>query len=121
MLTVAMKTLGDRIRELREGKDLSLREFAKKLDDISPAHISDIENNRRFPSLSLLKLMARALDVDVEDLQKFDLRPPMGDLKRIARQNPALGIALRTITEKNISAQDIIDLGKGKSKRDESQ
>lgn len=38
-----MKTLGQRIRELRETKDLSLREFAKQLGDLSAAFLSDVE------------------------------------------------------------------------------
>jgi hypothetical protein len=36
-----MKTLGDRIGELREQKDLSLREFAKKIGDLSAAFLSE--------------------------------------------------------------------------------
>ena len=46
-----MKTsgLGQRIRELRGKKDLSLRELAKKLD-VSAAFLSDIELGRRYPS-----------------------------------------------------------------------
>ncbi len=117
MLTVGMKTLGERIRELREAQDFSLREFAKKLDDTSPAHISDIENNRRFPSAQLLKRMAPLLQVDVAELQKLDVRPRMEDLKRIVQQDPALGLALRKITEKKVSGQDILDLAKKKADR----
>src|SRR5262245_35748529 len=114
-----MKTLGDRIRELRDAQDLSLREFAKKLDDISPAHLSDIENNRRFPSPQLLKLMAHVLGVEVDELRKHDIRPPMKDLRRIAEKDPALGVALRKIAEKKISAQDIIELAKRRPDRNE--
>src|SRR4051812_29245844 len=98
MLTAGMKTqktLGERIRELREEQDLSLREFAKKLDETSPAHISDIENNRRFPSPQLLKRMAKVLDTDVDELWKYDVRPPMSDLRRSAQKDPVMGMALR--------------------------
>lgn len=114
-----MKTLGDRIRELRDAMDLSLREFAKKLDDISPAHLSDIENSRRFPSSQLLKAMAHVLGVDADDLRKYDVRPPMGDLKRIAQKDPALGLALRKITEKKITAEDINKMAERKPNRDD--
>jgi transcriptional regulator with XRE-family HTH domain len=99
-----MKTLGERIRELREAQDLSLREFARKLDDKSPAHVSDIENNRRFPSPALLTRMAAILGVGIPDLEKYDIRPPMGDLRRIAQKDPALGVALRKIAEKKIKS-----------------
>jgi transcriptional regulator with XRE-family HTH domain len=115
MLTVGMKTqqtLGERIRELREEHDLSLREFAKKLDETSPAHISDIENNRRFPSPQLLKRMARVLDTDVAELGKYDVRPPMGDLRRSAQKDPVMGMALRKLADKEVSPQDVLDLAK---------
>ncbi len=114
-----MKTLGERIRELREQQDLSLREFARKLDETSPAHVSDIENNRRFPSPSLLKRMAPLLRDDIAELQKHDVRPNMGDLKRIIQQDPALGLALRKISEKKVSGQDILDLAKRNKDRED--
>ena len=114
-----MKTLGERIRELREGLDLSLREFAKQLDETSPAHISDIENNRRFPSAQLLKRIALRLRVDVAELQQLDIRPPMGDLRRSVQNDPALGLALRKIAEKKVSAQDILDMAAKNKVRDE--
>ena len=43
-----MKTLGERIRELREERDLSLRELAGKIG-VSAAFMSDVELNRRYP------------------------------------------------------------------------
>lgn len=116
-----MKTLGERIRELREEQDLSLREFAKKLDETSPAHISDIENSRRFPSAHLLKRMAQLLRVEVAELEKYDTRPSMGDLRRIAQKDPALGLALRKITERKVSGQDILDLAKKKADREDKR
>lgn len=45
-----VKTLGQRIRELRERDDLSLREFARKLG-VSAAFLSDVELGRRHPSI----------------------------------------------------------------------
>jgi len=116
MLTT-VKTLGDRIRELRERKKMSLREFSRALDGASAAHVSDIEHSRRFPSPLLLRSMARVLGVEVSDLEKYDIRPSFGDLRRIANRDPLLGVALRTIAEKEISAEEILALGKGKPKR----
>ena len=48
-----MKTLGQRIRELREEKDFSLRELAKKSGVTAP-FLSDIELGRRYPSEKVL-------------------------------------------------------------------
>jgi transcriptional regulator with XRE-family HTH domain len=108
MLTINMnKTLGERIRELREAKDLSLREFATKLD-LSAAFVSDIELGRRYPSGKVLGDIAKALGTSVEELQKFDTRAPVEDLKRLASSNPAYGLAFRTIVDKRINAEELL-------------
>ena len=89
------KTLGQRIRELREERDISLREFARRLDGLSAAHVSDIELGRRFPSADVLLKMAHVLHVDVAELKKLDSRPPVEELRRRAEADPSYGIALR--------------------------
>ncbi len=121
MLTVMSKTLGQRIRELRDRQDLSLRDFAKKLGGFSAAHLSDIEFGHRFPSEELLLKMADALDTTVEDLRKYDSRPPVKELKRMAEANPAYGFALRKMVEKKVSPEEIEQLIKDKSKRDKKE
>jgi transcriptional regulator with XRE-family HTH domain len=110
MLTVGMNTLGKRIRELRDQGDLSLREFARKLGDISPAHVSDIENGRRNPSDDLLRKMAQVLGVSFEELNKLDDRLPLEELRRAMRQDPALGFALRKVTEGKVSSDELLKL-----------
>jgi transcriptional regulator with XRE-family HTH domain len=112
------KTLGQRIRELRDKKDLSLRDFAKRLGGLSAAHLSDIELGRRFPSEELLAKMASALDTSVEDLRGYDSRPPVEELKKMAEANPAYGFALRKMVEKRITPEEIEKLILDKSKRD---
>jgi transcriptional regulator with XRE-family HTH domain len=109
------KTLGTRIRELRDAKDLSLRELAKKLDDISAAHLSDIELGRRNPSEELMSKLARVLGVPVEDLQQYDARPPIEDMKKRIRSDPAFGIALRKLMGSDVSTQKIMELAEKKS------
>ena len=110
-LTVDMsKSLGTRIREIREERDLSLREFAKKLGDISPAHVSDVELGRRFPSDDLLIKMARVLSVSFEELKKLDLRPPVEELKRLVQSNPVYGMALRKLANKEITPEELLKL-----------
>ena len=117
---MATKTLGQRIRELRDLKDLSLRDFAKKLGGLSAAHLSDIELGRRFPSPDLLEKMADILDVTVESLREYDSRPPVEDMKRMAEANPAYGFALRKMVERKITSEDIEKLLREKLKGDSS-
>jgi len=94
----AMTTLGERIRELRDAKDVSLREFAKQIE-VTPAHLSDIELGRRFPSDPLLKRIAVQLGVRLEELKKHDSRPPVDEIKRLSEADPAYGFAFRKIVD----------------------
>jgi transcriptional regulator with XRE-family HTH domain len=109
MLTIGMETLGDRIRALRDQHDFSLREFARKLGDVTAAHISDIENGRRNPSPELLAKIAKVLAVPVEELEKLGSGLPLEELRDAVRREPALGFALRKVAEQRISAEDLLD------------
>lgn len=117
-LTVLMKqTLGQRIKELRDKLDLSLRELAKKIDDgtVSATHLSDIELGNRFPSKDLLAKLAKALETTVEDLEQYDPRPPIEELRRRSASDPNFGYALRKLVDKKVSADDILKLANKKS------
>ena len=102
-----MKTLGQRVRELREERDLSLRELARKLE-VSAAFLSDVELGRRFPSSVVLVKMAQILEVKADELRALDTRPPVEDLKRMAASNPTYGFALRRMVEKGVSADELM-------------
>ena len=97
-----MKTLGERIRELREQKDLSLRDLAKKIEK-SAAFLSDIELGRRYPSDEVLSDMAQALGTSLEDLRSHDTRAPVQEMKRLASSNPLYGVAFRKAVDKALS------------------
>lgn len=112
------KTLGQRIRELREERDISLREFARRLDGLSAAHVSDIELGRRFPSEDVLLRMAQVLSVNVAELRELDSRPPVEELRRRAEADPAYGIALRRMVERDVKPEDILKMLEKKSKED---
>ena len=104
-------SLGQRLRELRDKADLSLRELAKKVGISSP-FLSDIELGRRFPSEEILAKLAAALNVPVEDLKQYDNRAPIVDLKRLMDSDPKLSLAFRTAVEKvksgELTAEDLI-------------
>lgn len=112
-----MKTLGQRIRELRETKDLSLREFAKQLGDLSAAFLSDVELGRRFPSEKVLAKMATALGVSEEELRSYDTRPPMEELRRLSSSDPMYGMAFRKVVESKVSGKELLELLKNREHR----
>jgi transcriptional regulator with XRE-family HTH domain len=108
-----MQAMGPFIRERRDELDLSLREFAKKLG-CSPAFISDIELGRRYPSERVLMEIAKILKVKVEDLRNMDVRPPIDEIKRVTQDDPTFALAFRTVLDKNISADELLEFVKKK-------
>jgi transcriptional regulator with XRE-family HTH domain len=111
-----MKTLGQKIRELREEKDLSLREFAKKIG-VSAAFLSDIELGRRYPSKKILPSISKNLGIDINDLSNYDTRPPIEDIKRLAMEDPGFAMAFRKVIDKKITSEELMDLLKGRSSK----
>jgi transcriptional regulator with XRE-family HTH domain len=114
-------SLGQRLHQLRDKADLSMSELAKKVG-ISPPFLSDIELGRRFPSEEILAKLASALNVTFQELEKYDNRGPIADLKRLMDSDPKLGFAFRTAVEKvksgELTADDIIArLGKSPKKK----
>jgi transcriptional regulator with XRE-family HTH domain len=103
-----MEGIGPFIRRRRDELDLSLRELAKKLD-CSPAFVSDIELGRRHPSDKVLVEIARVLKVKVEGLRDMDVRAPIDEIKRITQDDPTFALAFRTVIDKNISANELLE------------
>lgn len=65
-----MKTIGQRLRHLRESQELTLRKLAEK-SGVAFASISNIENGRRpSPSAVVIRKLAHALGVAMEELMK---------------------------------------------------
>jgi transcriptional regulator with XRE-family HTH domain len=108
-----MEALGPYMRRRRDELDLSLREFAKRLD-CSAAFISDIELGRRNPSDKVLADIARILDVKVEELQAMDVRAPIEDIKRLTQSDPRFALAFRTMIDKKVSAEELLALANQK-------
>lgn len=83
------KTLGERMREIREAKGLTQREIAARIQ-IDDYYISRLENNHINPTLATMQKLATALEVDVRDFfpavqPEFRITPPKldKDLKKV--------------------------------------
>jgi transcriptional regulator with XRE-family HTH domain len=61
------RSLGDRVRDARVKKDLTLRELAKMLD-LALSYLSDIENDRRVLSEEVLRGLCGVLDLNFAEL-----------------------------------------------------
>lgn len=103
-----MKTIGERIRELRKEKDMSLRELASKLG-VSAAFMSDVELGRRQPSDKHLATLARILQTPLDELKLNDTRPPMQEVRRRANASPEYGFALRRMVDSKITSQELLE------------
>ena len=59
------------LKQIREEKNISLRELEKKTG-ISKAHLNYIEKQEREPTFSILLRIAKALDVPLEELYRVE-------------------------------------------------
>jgi transcriptional regulator with XRE-family HTH domain len=67
--------LGEKIRQFRVSKGLTQSDFASQLR-ISQNHLSQIEHEKRKPSLDLLVIISKALECSISDLIQDDANPP---------------------------------------------
>lgn len=57
------------LKQKRKEKKLTLEQLSKKTG-VSSTHINDIENNLKSPSLLIMVLLSKALDVKITELYK---------------------------------------------------
>lgn len=91
-----MPSLGDRLRQLRNERDLSLRELSK-LVEVSAPFLSDVEGGKRFPKDDTLEKIARALRTTVADLKSHDTRPPSKEIIELADEDADFAVAFRHV------------------------
>jgi len=60
-------SLGNAIRAARIDKKLTQEKLSEKID-ITPAHLKQLESNRRNPSVDVLYKLVRALDLSIDSL-----------------------------------------------------
>jgi len=67
--------IGDRLRELREGKSLSQGDIEKRTG-LLRCYISRVENGHTVPAIETLEKMARALEIPLYQLFYDGVEPP---------------------------------------------
>ena len=98
------KTLGEVIQEAR-GERFKLRELARLLE-ISPTHLSDIENNRRAPSEELLGQLAKHLQLDADELLARGGRVP-GETRRYIERVPEAASLFRKVSAHRLQPSEL--------------
>ena len=104
-------TLGAEIRRLRTKANVTLRDFAKRID-VSAPHLSDIENDRRRPSKALLERIVEHLGsvgATLVDLDKLDTRLDP-ETQAWATETPTAKMMLRVAREGEESNRPIKDM-----------
>ena len=85
-----MANFGDRVRELRKAKGMTLRDLAAKVD-VNFTYISKIENQKLsfgdYPSEDLIRRLAKVLKADADELLLLAQKIPE-DIKRRVIERP---------------------------------
>jgi transcriptional regulator with XRE-family HTH domain len=71
-------SMGDRLRQARTARGLSLRRLAEVLG-VSPSLISQVETGRAKPSVNTLYALANELGISLDTLLFMDTKPPSPD------------------------------------------
>src|SRR5688500_11380086 len=72
----ATPTIGPRLRALREGMDLSLRDLAERTG-VSAPMLSQVERGETSPTLAVAGRIAAGLDLSLSQLLRLDEGPPV--------------------------------------------
>lgn len=87
-----MKTmgLGEKIRDLRKKKGISLRELARRVG-ISPSFLSELETAQGYPSTAVLERLADELGVAATEIRKLDMRSKLSELRSLLENDSGWG------------------------------
>ena len=99
-------TFGKRIRELRQVKNLTLRDLAKEVR-VTFTYLSKIENQKlsfgEYPSDDLIVKLARVLDADPDELLLLAEKIPQAIRKRVL-ERPDVFRRMAALDDKRLDA-----------------
>ncbi len=104
-------TMGDRLRQARRARGLSLRGLAEVVG-VSPSLISQVETGRAKPSVNTLYSLANELGISLDVLLFMDTQPPGGD-GRIDTLSEPLETTLPHDPVQRATSRSSIRLGSG--------
>ncbi len=99
-----MTAFGQRIRELRQAKDWTLRELAPKVG-VGFTYLSKVENGRLdfgdYPSEALIHRLADALDADEHELLLLADKVPEA-IRRRVKERPEAFLQLASLDDRTL-------------------
>lgn len=111
--------LGDRIRNFRKERGLTLTELAERLN-VSPSYLSSIERNVKKPTIPMLKKISELLNIPVTYLVADDQPNDLASKIKFFRE--ARGLSLYDLAEiSEIAVSSLEAFEKGESAPDLSQ
>ena len=69
----------------------------------------------------MLAHFAREFGVSREELEVYDNRVQVEEIKRLVQADPSFGFALRTVIDKDVKAEDLFKISKNKPDREKNE
>jgi transcriptional regulator with XRE-family HTH domain len=97
--SISSYSLPERLKYLRQDRGLTQGELAKTAG-VAQSTIAQIESGRKDPSISTLKQIAQALDIEIailfasDDVHVFDMKRLQAKYHKIDDLNPTLHVAI---------------------------
>jgi transcriptional regulator with XRE-family HTH domain len=97
--SISNYTLPERLKYLRQSRGLTQGQLAKNAG-VAQSTIAQIESGRKDPSISTLKMISKALDIEMailfasDDVHVFDMNRLNDRYKRVEDLNPTLHVAM---------------------------
>lgn len=82
-----------------------MRRLAEAAGLKSVAFVADVERGFRNPSAEVLAALAEALNQPLDALRRYDLRPPVTELRQLTAKNADWALALRKLVDAAQSRQ----------------
>lgn len=102
-----MSKFGDRLRELREEKDLMSKDFAKIMN-VEPATVTNWEKGKRFPKDDILMKIADYFNVSIDYLLGRDYKE--SKTTKVEKESLTIELLKKIIAENDIKNVDDIKL-----------